>query len=75
VPGRAEAKRGGDCEGSILTAKTNAERQREFRQRKAGTEAVEVRGIFAHPDDHQAVKDEAAKINRRRARAVKKAAP
>ena len=39
------------------------------------TGATEVRGIFAHPDDHQAVKDEAAKINRRRARSVKKAAP
>jgi len=51
----------------------NARYQREFRARKA--EAPEVRGIFAHPDDHQAVKDEAAKINRRRARTVKKAAP
>jgi len=59
----------------MTAAKTNAERQREFRQRKADTEATEVRGIFAHPDDHQAVKDEAAKINRRRARSVKKAAP
>ena len=58
------------------TAKTNAERQREFRARKATEQqATEVRGIFAHPDDHQAVKDEAAKINRRRARSVKKAAP
>ena len=59
----------------MSAAKTNAERQREFRQRKADTGATEVRGIFAHPDDRQAVKDEAAKINRRRARSVKKAAP
>ena len=59
----------------MSAAKTNAERQREFRQRKADTEATEVRSIFAHPDDHQAVKDEAAKINRRRARAAKRAAP
>jgi len=58
-----------------MTAKTTAERQREFRARQAGQQATEVRGIFAHPDDHQAVKDEAAKINRRRARSVKKAAP
>ena len=58
-----------------MTAKTTAERQREFRARQAGQKATEVRGIFAHPDDHQAVKDEAAKINRRRARSVKKAAP
>lgn len=59
----------------MTAAKTNAERQREFRQRKADTEATEVRGIFAHPEDHQAVKDEAAKINRRRARATKRGAP
>jgi len=59
----------------VTAAKSNAERQREFRQRKADTEATEVRGIFAHPDDHQAVRDEAAKINRRRARATKCAAP
>jgi hypothetical protein len=59
----------------MSAAKTNAERQREFRQRKADTEATEVRGIFAHPEDHQTVKDEAAKINRRRARTVKRAAP
>jgi hypothetical protein len=57
-------------------AKTNAERQREFRARQAEQQATEVRGIFAHHDDHQAVKDEAAKINRRRARLVaKRAAP
>jgi len=59
----------------VSPAKTNAERQREFRQRKASTEATEVRGIFAHPDGHQAVKDEAAKIARRRQRAQKRAAP
>jgi len=56
-----------------MTAKTNAERQREFRQRKADTEATEVRGIFAHPDDHAEVKEAAAKIGRRRARADRKA--
>ena len=59
----------------MSAAKTNAERQREFRQRKADTEVTEVRGIFAHPDEHRAVKDEAARVNRRRARTVKKAAP
>ena len=53
-------------------AKTNAERQREFRQRKADTEATEVRGIFAHPDDHAEVKEAAAKIARRRQRATKR---
>lgn len=59
----------------MSAAKTSAERQREFRQRKADTEATEVRGIFAHPDDHQAVKDEAAKIARRRQRAARQSNP
>ena len=58
-----------------MIAKTNAERQREFRQRKADTEAVEVRGIFAHPDDHAEVKEAAAKIARRRVRLAKRGAP
>ena len=56
-------------------AKTNAERQREFRQRKADTEATEVRGIFSHPDDHAEVKEAAAKIARRRQRLAKRSAP
>jgi len=59
----------------MSAAKTNAERQREFRQRKADTAATEVRGIFAHPDDHQQIKDEAAKIARRRTRLEKRGAP
>jgi hypothetical protein len=57
-------------------AKTNAERQREFRQRKAAEEnATEVRGIFVHPDDHAEVKEAAAKIARRRTRLAKRGAP
>jgi hypothetical protein len=50
-------------------AKTNAERQREFRQRKAATEATEVRGIFAHHDDHQQIKELAEKLARKLAKA------
>ncbi len=57
------------------TAKTSAERQAAFRQRKADTEATEVRGIFAHPDDHAEVKEAAAKIARRRLRVAKRSAP
>ncbi len=49
-----------------MTAKTTAERQREFRQRKADT--PEVRGIFAHPDDHADIKAHAAKLARKRER-------
>jgi hypothetical protein len=56
-------------------AKTNAERQAAFRARQAEQQATEVRGIFAHPDDHQQIKDEAAKIARRRTRLAKRGAP
>lgn len=59
----------------MTAAKTNGERQREFRARKAQAEATEVRGIFAHPDDHAEVKEAASKIARRRKRAAKRAAP
>lgn len=58
-----------------MTAKTNAERQREWRNRsKQAAEGTEVRGIFAHPEDHADVKEAAAKIARRRARVAKRAA-
>lgn len=50
---------------------TNAERQRAFRARKAAQTAAEVRGVFAHPDDHRAVKDYAAKLAKKRAKAEK----
>ncbi len=60
----------------MSAAKTNAERQAAFRQRKATEQqATEMRGIFAHPDDHQKIKDEAAKISRRRTRLAKRGAP
>ena len=60
----------------MSAAKTNAERQRELRERRAKEHAAEVRGIYAHLDDHEATKEAAAKINRRRARlAAKRAAP
>lgn len=54
-----------------MIAKTNAERQREFRARKAAE--PEVRGIFAHADDHAAIKEHAAKLAKRRERAMRKA--
>jgi len=49
-------------------AKTNAERQREYRLRKAEQQSLEVRGIYAHPDDHAAIKEAAAKIASKRAK-------
>lgn len=60
----------------MSAAKTNAERQRAFRERNATErQATEVRGIFAHPDDHADVKEAAAKIARKRQRAAKRSAP
>ena len=55
-----------------MTAKTNAERQREYRARKASQQSTEVRGIFAHADDHAALKGHAAKMARKRAVITKK---
>lgn len=65
------------CAGCLdkIAAKSNAQRQREYRARKAAETVTEVRGIFAHPDDHAEVKEAAAKIARRRQRAAKRAAP
>ena len=60
----------------MTAAKTNAERQRELRaRRKLDEDRTEVRGIYAHPDDHAEVKEAAAKIARRRQRAAKRSAP
>jgi hypothetical protein len=47
-------------------AKTTAERQRALRQARADAGLQEVRGIFAHPDDHTAIKEHAAKLLKRR---------
>ena len=55
-----------------MTAQTNAQRQAAFRARKAQEATTEVRGIFAHQDDHAEIKEAAAKIARRRARAAKR---
>lgn len=51
-----------------MIAKTTAERQRAMRQARADAGLQEVRGIFAHPDDHAAIKAYAAKLLRKRNR-------
>ena len=51
-----------------MTAQTTAERQRAYKARQLALGLSEVRGIFAHVNDHEAIKAEAAKIARRRAR-------
>ena len=52
----------------MSAAKTVAERVREYRRRKAEAALAEVRGVFAHPDDHPPIKAYAEKLQRKRAR-------
>jgi hypothetical protein len=51
-----------------MPAKTTAERQRALRQARADAGLVEVRGVWLHPDDHDAIKTLAAKLQRKRER-------
>jgi len=48
--------------------KTTAQRQAAYRARKAQIGTAEVRGIFAHPDDHPAIKNAATAITAARRR-------
>lgn len=48
-----------------MIAKTTAERQREFKARKAAEGMTEVRGIFAPPDRHADIREAAAKALRK----------
>ncbi len=45
-----------------MTAKTTAERQRAFRADLKRQGLTEVRGIFAKPSQHKAVKEAARKV-------------
>lgn len=51
-----------------MIAKTVAERQRDYKARQREAGLVEVRGIYAHPDDHASIRAHAAKLHKRRAR-------
>jgi hypothetical protein len=51
-----------------VTAKTTAERQRLLRERRDTLGLAEVRGIWAHPEDHEPIKTLAAKLQRKRER-------
>jgi hypothetical protein len=53
----------------VRTGKSPAERQRDFRARKAEQSLTEVRGIFAHPEDHPKIKSQAARVIAARAKA------
>ena len=57
---------------NMNAAKTNAERQREYRARQSARQATPVRGIFAHADDHAALKGHAVKMAKKRATIAKR---
>ena len=56
-----------------VIAKTSAQRQAEFVQRQKTAGLVKVNGLYAHPDDIQAIREAVEKIARRRVRAEQKA--
>lgn len=45
-----------------MTAKTSAERQRAFRERKKAEQSDEVRGIFAPKHLHDSIKEQIRKF-------------
>jgi hypothetical protein len=50
----------------MSAAKTSTQRSDDLRQRRAEQGLKEVRGAWAHPEDHTAVKKYAAKLTRKR---------
>jgi hypothetical protein len=52
----------------VSQAKTAAQRKADERQRHKDAGRSEVRGIFAHTDDHAPIKEHAAKLARKRAK-------
>lgn len=55
-----------------MSAKTASERKAAERQRRQEAGLVRLE-LFAHPEDHASIKEHAAKLARKRARAAKKA--
>lgn len=51
-----------------MAPKTNAEHQAAYRARKAAADTPEVRGIFAHVEDHEEIKIAATRIVERRSK-------
>ena len=50
-----------------MTAKTGAQRVTDSKARKIAAGMREVRSLWAHPDDHAAIREAAAKLARKRA--------
>ena len=54
-----------------MSAKTLTERVEATKQRKRDAGLKEVRSLWAHPDDHAAIREFSAKLQRRRERLQK----
>ena len=52
-----------------MTAATTAERQRAYKARQQEAGLTEVRGIYARPEDHAAIKEYAVKLSKKRRKA------
>jgi hypothetical protein len=50
----------------MSAAKTSTQRGNELRQRRAAQGLQEVRGVWAHPEDHAAIKKYAVTLTRAR---------
>jgi hypothetical protein len=59
----------------VMTAKTSNERQRELVARRRDAGLKEVRNLWVSPENEQAVRDYAEKLERRRASAIQKQGP
>ena len=53
-----------------MTAKTTAERQQEFKQRREAAGLKELRNIWCHPDDAERIKAYVARLNAARDRSA-----
>lgn len=59
----------------MSAAKTSAERQQALKDRRTAAGMKEVRNLWCHPDDEAAIREHAAKLQRKRARADKAKEP
>lgn len=56
-----------------MTAKTTADRQKALRERRERMGLAEIRGIWLRPEDFPALRVAAAKLRRKRERAIDRA--
>lgn len=55
-----------------MTAKTSTQRKAAYIERQKALGRKEIRHLWAHPEDHQPIREAAAKLARRRERAAKR---